>query len=786
MFKNYLKLAWRNLLRNKLFTIINLFGLCIGMTCSILIFLWVYDELSYDKFHHNYGDIYQVMVNREFKNQVFTENGMVFPLAESLETGLPQIRKAVKMGGNAGEYVLSYKDTKLLKKGYVVGKHFFDIFSFTFLKGNVTTAISDPNSIVLTQSTAISLFGNKDPVNKTIEIDNSTPMKVSAVIDDPPDNSSFKFDFIRTFNYARPGLVKAMEDWESAGISVYLLTTPGANITLLNKTINDIMRFHNPAEKVSTYFTFPMSKLRLYSDFKDGKKIGGMIEYVRLFGFIAIIILFIACINFMNLSTARSEKRAKEVGIRKTLGSGKSQLMLQFLFESIIFTVFSFVFSIILVYLLLEPFNTLVDKKLDLHIGNPILWIGILFIILFTGIVAGSYPALYLSSFNPVRVLKGTILIGRNAVLPRRILIVFQFMISIFLLSGTIIVYQQLKYIKTRDLGYNPNNLIMLPTSRELNKNFSALKQDLLNTRMIDAVTRTSCRITEICDRSNSPDWESKPVGLDILFTNLNSDVDFPKTMGVKLREGKEFSGKPSDITAVLLNKSAVDAMQLKNPIGRLLRYGQSTYTVIGVTDNMVIETPYKPVDPMIIYYDPKGSNVITVRLNRSVSPQKALINLGSLFKKYDPALYFEYHFVDEEFGKKFLTEELISKITNIFACLAILICGIGLAGVATFTIEKRLKEISIRKVLGASLQQILSLISKEFLKLVLLAFVIGVPLTWLGLNSWLEKYTFHVNINMWLFFEVGAFLLIITFAIVSLNTLSGAMRNPIKSLRTE
>jgi hypothetical protein len=505
---------------------------------------------------------------------------------------------------------------------------------------------------------------------------------------------------------------------------------PGSNMQLIEKNINSIKQQHDPDDKkISTYFGFPMNKWRLYSDFKDGKNTGGMIEYVRLFTVIALIILFIACVNFMNLSTARSERRAKEVGIRKTLGSDKKQLIIQFFFESILLAFIAFIISIGIVYLLLPSFNTLVGKHLFLDLTRPFFLLVALLIVVFTGIVAGSYPALYLSSFSPIKVLKGTFLAGKSAAVPRRILVVAQFVISILLISATIIVYQQLQHVKNRDTGYDPDNLIMLSTTPDTQKSFVALKNDLLNTGMITAVTRTMSPITDIWWRSPAPDWEGKPANTNLIFTGETADVDFAKTMGIKILEGKDFSGTPSDTSSMLINKAAVEAMGLKNPVGRQLRYGPNASTIIGVTDNVVMGSPFTPVEPMMIYYAPNQANSISIRLKQSVSPKKALASIENIFKSYNPSVPFEYQFVDHEFEKKFIAEELISKLTNIFAGLAIFICCIGLAGLASFTIEKRIREIGIRKVLGATVQQLLILISKEFLKLVLIAFVIAVPL---------------------------------------------------------
>jgi predicted permease len=786
MFKNYFKIAWRNLFRNKGFSLTNLLGLSIGITCTIFIFLWVQDELTYDKFHSNYKSIYKILANRDFNNQVFTDENMVLPLAKELKEKLPQIKSAV-VTTHQQPIVITYGDLKIKKQGYTVSEHFFDMFSWKFVKGNVTTAITDPSSIVLTASTAKAIFGNNDPINKVLKLNNGHDAKVSAIVDDPPGNSTFQFDYVLPFNYSDPGTQQSMTEWQNSSWNVFVQADPNTDFKSLQKNINDIKRQHDPVDKkISTYFTFPMSKWRLYSDFKDGKNTGGMIEYVRLFTIIAIIILLIACVNFMNLSTARSERRAKEVGIRKTLGSAKKQLVLQFFFESMILALIAFIISIGIAYLLLPSFNTLVDKHLSLDLTNLRFWLAAISIISFTGIIAGSYPALYLSSFSPIKVLKGTFLAGRGAVLPRRILVVAQFVISILLISATIIVYQQIKHIRDRSMGYDPNNLIMISTTPDTQKNFTAISQQLLNTGMVNSVTRTFSPITNIWWKQPGPDYDGKPADQSIIFAGLTTDVDFTKTMGIKILQGRDFTGTPSDSSAVLLNKAAIDAMGLKNPIGMQIRNNGRPRTIVGILDNVIMESPFKPVDPMMIFYDPASANSISIRLNQSTSPKKALASIESIFKTFNPSVPFEYQFADQEFQKKFITEDLISKLTNIFAALAIFICCIGLAGLASFTIEKRFREIGIRKVLGASVQQLLMLISKEFLKLVLIAFVIAVPLTWWFMNNWLDKYTYRINISIWLFGIVGVIVLLLTLIVVSMNTLRAATSNPVKSLRTE
>ncbi len=786
MLKNYFKIAWRNLSRNKGFSAANILGLTTGMVCTMLILLWVQDELSYNKFHSSYKNIYTVYANRRFNNDILTDNTMVFPLARAIEKEIPQVKYAVALSSQQA-IVISYGNTKLKKLGYSVTDHFFNIFSWKFIKGNASTALSDPATIVFTESAAKSLFGNADPIDKVVKVDNQYNAKVVAIVADVPGNSSLQFDYIRPFDYSDPYIKEVSGNWVNSSWDVYIQVMPGTDMQRIDKKITEIKLAHDEGDKkVSTYFTFPMSRWHLYDDFKDGKNVGGKIEYVKMFTLIAIIILLIACVNFMNLSTARSEKRAKEVGVRKTLGSGKKQLILQFFTESIMLAFVAFAISVVVVYLLLPSFSILVNKHMVFDITQPVFWFGAISIIIFTGVVAGSYPALYLSSFSPVKVLKGTFLTGKSTVIPRHILVVLQFSISILLISSTIIVYQEIQHIKDRDMGYDPNNLISIPATADTQKNYAVIKQELLKTGMINSVTRSLSPITDIWWRCPAPDWEGKPAGAQLLFTGMLGDVDFTKTMGIKLLGGKDFSGMPSDSASMLLNKAAVEAMSLKNPVGMQMKYNGSVFTVIGVTDNVVMGSPFAPVDPMMILFRPNISNYMAIRLNKSADLKKSLSAMENIFTKYNPAYPFEYQFADKEFAKKFNNEEITSKITNIFAGLAIFICCIGLAGLASFTIEKRFKEIGIRKVLGASVQQVLMLISKEFLKLVLISFLIAVPITWWMMDNWLQKYTYRINISGWLFAIVGALVLLLTIIVVSLNTIKAAMANPVKSLRTE
>lgn len=785
MLKNYFVIGWRNLLRNKSFSIINLLGLSIGMTCTMLIWLWVQDEWNYDKSHEHYNSIYRIMAHRNFDNQTGTDYSMVFPLAESIENEIPQVEQAVVTNHNSTINV-SFKDQVFQLDGLTAGPNFLEVFTVNFIQTTPENPIADPKSIVLSESGAKTIFGDHNPLNQVISIGHQGDFKVTGIVADMPENSSIQFDYLTSFDYSSDYIKRNREEWSTSSWIVYIKSTAEADMASIDERINEIKYRHDPDDRsISTYFTFPMRKWRLYSDFNQGVNTGGMIQYVRLFTAIAVVILIIACVNFMNLSTARSERRAKEVGIRKTLGSLRQQLVLQFFSESLSLAFLAFLLAMIIVQLLLPSFNQLVDKDLTLSLTRPEFWLGALGIIAFTGLVAGSYPALFLSSFNTVKVLKTTFNAGKGAARPRKVLMVFQFMVSILLISATVIIYQQISMVKNRDLGYNPDNLITITGSRDTQRNFEVIKQELLNTGVIESLTRTMSPITNIWWHLPAPDWGGKPGNANMLFSGLTAGTDFTRTMGIKIVSGQDFSGSLADSAYVLLNQAAVDQMGVEDPLGMPLQY-QGDYTVLGVTENVVQGSPFHPVEPMMIFYRPTNSRYITLRLKSGVPPQQAISSIRPIFAQYNPSVAFDFKFVDEEFDKKFATEELIRKLSNLFAALAIFICCLGLAGLAAFTIERRIKEIGMRKILGATIQQLLLLISKDFLKLVAIAFIIAVPLCWWSMSQWLDNYAFRIEISFWLFCLVGIAILALALLVVWLNTLKVALNNPMKNLHSE
>lgn len=785
MIKSYFKVAWRNLFKNKSFTLINIAGLSIGMACTMLILLWVYNERLWDRYNNNYKQVYHVLGNRNFNGEITTGTDMMYPLAKAAKEAFPQVEYAAVV--SYGEVTLfTVGDKKINKKTLTTTPDFFNIFSFGFLHGN-PQAITDPDAVVLTESTAKTLFGNSNIIGQAVKINNSRIAYVKAVIKDVPRNSTLQFDGLIPFNPSSEEVKAAENEWVNCGNRVFFKTRGAVNVASLETKVHNLIKERTGRENPTTKGTVvlhPMEKWRLYEEFKDGKNTGGRIQYVQLFIWIAFIILIIACVNFMNLSTARSEKRAREVGIRKTLGSGRKQLIGQFIAESVLIAILAFILSAVLVYTLIPTFSNLLNEDIIVPFTERNLWIFVVGIVLITGLFAGSYPAFYLSGFNPVKVLKGTFLTGKQALLPRKILVTSQFIISIVLISGTLIIYQQLQHVKNRNIGYNPNNLIMVNSSAATDKHFDAMRNDLQQTGMIASVTRTSGPVSDIFGFTSGIRWNGAPENSNLVIGFLFAGDDFTKTLNVKMFDGRDF--RAGDTNTVLCNKEAIKLMGLKSPVGSKINWAGRDRTIIGVIDNMVMTSPYEAPSPLMVVYEQNWSRNILVRLANNADVHKSLAVIEGIDKKYSAEYPFEYRFADEDFNRKFSNEQLIGKLSIIFSALAIFVCCLGLFGLVSFSIERRTKEIGVRKVLGASVQQLLMLMSKEFFILVVLAFLVAVPIAWWSMNEWLKNFTYRINIGLGVFLLVAIVTLLVAIITVSLNASKAAIASPVKNLRTQ
>ncbi len=790
MLKNYFVVTFRNLFKNGFYSFINISGLAIGIACTILIMLWVADETSFDKFHPKADRLYQVWVKAHFDGRINSWTSVPLPTHEAMKTADANIKRSLVTDWG-GDHLLTVEgDKRLNKRGFYVSEEFLEMFEFPLIAGNPEQVLDDPANIIISESTAKALFGDQDAMGKTIRVDNQNDLKVAGILKDVPSNSSFQFDILLPwkFRYQISDWVRReTTNWGNYSFQVFVELNDPAKQADVENSIRNMLAEHGEDNEIKhEFFLYPLLRWRLHSSFNDGVEEGGLIDYVQLFTVIAIFILVIACINFMNLATARSERRAREVGIRKSIGSRRHELVFQFVGESIIISTIAFVIAVVLAQITLPLYNSLVEKKLFIDYTGQAFWTFALSLIFTTGIVAGSYPAFYLSGFQPVKVLKGKPTVGRGASLPRKVLVAIQFGVSMVLIISMFVIYNQIQLVKGRDVGYNQNRLITVAYNNETEKNFRPLKLELLQSGAAESVVRSNSAITEI-NSNNFLGWPGKPEELKVIFTTIATDYDWAKTMGIKILEGRDFSEDfKSDSSAIIVNKAALDLMGLKEPIGTQLDLWGGKRTLIGITDNVLMGSPYEEVKPMFAVYNPGWIDRITVRLNSKDDLSTALAQVQKVFEKYAPAYPFEYTFVDVDFEKKFTHINLTSKLASIFAILAVLITGLGLFGLAAFTAEQRTKEIGIRKVLGASVGSIVNLINRDFTILVVIAFVVFAPLSWWFMNMYLERYTIRTSIDWWIFPVTGGIALSFALLIVSTQALRAAQSNPVDSLRNE
>jgi putative ABC transport system permease protein len=790
MIKNYFKVAFRNLYRNKGFSVINISGLAVGMASAILILLWIQNEISYDRFFKNTDRIYMMYNRDKFDGELQTWNSTPTPMAAALKRDYPEVEDAVRFRNVT--FLTSVGDKHLNVRGAFADSGFLSVFSFPLLKGNHTKCLANNYNIVLTEKLAKKLFGNEDPMGKTVRIDTAENFTITGILKDLPNNTQLNFEYLLPWAFiTKLGWDQQM--WGRNSVNTYTLLKPGTSQAAFDAKVKNITINHITEGQKSTteVFTQPLSKLYLYSKSENGKLVDGRIQIVRLFAIIAVFILLIACINFMNLSTARSEKRAKEVGIRKVVGSRKGSLVIQFIGESVMLAMIAGILAVIIVQVSLQGFNQLIGTVLSIDFGNPLYWFFIVTFIVFTGIVAGSYPAFYLSSYKPVKVLKGTFKAAHALVTPRKVLVVLQFSFAIILIICTVIVKHQIQYAQERNSGYDKNNLVYTFNQGDINKHYDLIKHDLLNSGAVIAVTKSSSPITQNWSEGWGYSWlGSSEADKKMNFVTLGSDADFVKTMGAKLLEGRDIdiNNYPTDTTALLLNETAVKAMRLKNPVGQIIKDDDGIFEwhVVGVVKNLILESPYEKINPMMIQGPLRWFQVIHFKLNPAHSTVANLSKAEKIFKKYNPQYPFEYVFADESYAKKFDEEQRTGKLSALFAGLTIFISCLGLFGLATYMAENRIKEIGVRKVLGASVASITTLLSKDFLKLVIISFIIASPVAWWAMSKWLQTYSYRISIEWWVFAGTGLLCLLIAIATVSYQAIKAAVANPVKSLRTE
>lgn len=801
MIKNYLKVAWRNLIKNKTHTFINVAGLSVGMAVAMLIGLWIWDELSYDRQFENHQKIVRVMQHQTLNGETGSQISMPIPLGTVLRsdyTGPNRDFKAVVLSSWNNEHILNVGDKKISMQGSYIQSEAPDILSLKMIKGT-RGGLKDPSSIMISEKVAKAMFGDDDPMNKIIRIDNKNVVKVTGVYEDLPRNSSLNditymlpWDlYMTTENW----LKRASTQWGNNSFQIFAQLNPGADLDKVNARIRGLKKKNIAAQgdKLGasfnpTVFLHPMDKWHLYGEFKNGVNTGGAIQFVWLFGVIGIFVLLLACINFMNLSTARSEKRAKEVGIRKAVGSLRSQLIGQFFSESLMVVAFAFVLCVVLVLLTLPWFNQVANKSMAVLWANPVFWLlGFGFSIL-TGIVAGSYPALYLSSFQPVKVLKGTFKAGRYAALPRKVLVVLQFFVSAILIIGTIIVFRQVQHTKNRPVGYERTGLVQMSMKTDdIHKNFTVVRNELLAGGAIIEIAESGSPLTDVYSNSSGFDWEGKAPDLQDDFAFVRISPEFGKVARWHLIEGRDFSRDiKADSSALILNEASVKFMSLKHPIGAIVKNGDYNYHVIGVVRDLVMSSPYEPVKTTLFSLSGGGGDLVDIRLNPKISTHDALAKIEAVFKQYNPSSPFDYKFTDEEYAAKFSNEERVGKLAGFFTLLAIFISCLGLFGMASFMAEQRTKEIGVRKVLGASVFSLWQMLSKDFVGLVSIALVLAIPVAYYFMHNWLQDYKYRADLSWWIFAATAIGAIVITLCTVSYQSIKAALSNPVRSLRSE
>lgn len=788
MLKSYFNIAWRNLRNNKLYSLLNIIGLAIGMSVAIIIGFWVWDEVSFDRYHKQYDRIARVMVNTTNNNIIYSGKTVSIPMGYELRDKYRSDFSHISLATHMGTHIIAMGDKQLSQAGLWVQSEFPEMFSLKMVTGNAN-ALKDPSSILLAQSVAKSLFNNIDPLNKTVRVDNKTDLKVAGVYQDLPHNTTLgdvKL-LLPWEKYVSEGWVKnALTQWENHNCQLFVQLKDFAQIEKVNDKIKNVPTPHITYSK-EELMLHPMNKWHLYNEFKEGKVAGGRISLVWMIGLIGIFVLLLACINFMNLSTARSEKRSKEVGIRKTIGSLRSQLIFQFLSESLIIVLLATIVTVVLVLLSLPLFNKLSDKLMTFPWTDPIFWLSLLTFTLFTALIAGSYPAFYLSGFKPIKVLKGTFKAGQEAALPRKMLVVIQFTVSIALIIGTVIVYQQIQFASKRPVGYTREGLITIDMNTpDIYDHYDAIRNELLRTGVVTDMAQSNSAPTEVWS-NNIIDWKGKDPAKVVSPGTIAVSHDFGNTLGWKILEGRDFSRDfPSDTGAFILNESAVKLVGFEKPVGQTIRWLNEEHVIVGVVKDMVMESPYQPIRPTIFHLNPGWSRLITIRINEDVSLRDGLAKIEPVFKKFNPGSPFVFKLTEDEYAKKFFDEKRIGNLTAVFALLAVFISCLGLFGLASFVASQRTKEIGIRKVLGASVFTVWKMLSKDFVLLVIISCGMAIPISFYFLNDWLQQYIYRTPIHWWIFVAISVGAILIALLTVTYQSIKAAIANPVVSLKSD
>jgi len=786
MIKNYLKTTFRSLLKNRSYSFLNITGLAVGIACASLIFLWVQDELT---FNHNFkkrDNIYRVYENQTYEGKVSTFHATPGLMAKAMTTEIPGIKSAARLSGTSAS-LFSLGDKFINEQGDYADKEILSILDIPFVKGNPATAMQELHSLVINETMAKKFFGDADPIGKALKMNNDKEFTVTGVFHDLPKNSTLQFHWLvplANIDHSQPWMTM----WGANWARTYVELEPSANVASVNQKLKNYISTKTKNDNKTVCFLFAMNDWNLHDNFVDGKMSGGKIQYVKTFTFIAWIILLIACINFMNLSTARSEQRAKEVGVRKVMGAGRGKLIGQFIGEAVVMSFVSVVLAIGIVYLALPSFNNMVQKELSVNILEPGHLIFLFTIAIITGLLAGSYPAFYLSSFNPITVLKNIkIKTGAASGLIRQSLVVIQFSASIILIIGTVIIYQQIQHVKNRQLGYDRNNLIYMDVQGKMVEHFAAIRNDLNKTGVVENAALSDDPVLEVGSNTDGYTWEGKDATKNPLISWEKVSPQFISTMGVKLVAGRDFYADAKlDSSNVIINEAFARQMGKEGRVGGILRDGSKSYQITGIVKDFLYNDMYATSAPALFYCKEAENRIFNVRLKSGVNVQDALTKIGQVMKANNPGYPFEYKFIDDDFDQLFKTETLTGSLAGVFAGLAIFISCLGLFGLAAYTAERRIKEIGIRKVLGASVSGLVGLLSKDFLKLVCIACVIAFPVAFWATHHWLQSYQYRIDINWVVFAVAGVAAMLIALTTVSFQAIKAALMNPVKSLRSE
>jgi putative ABC transport system permease protein len=798
MIKSYFTIGWRNLLRNKGYSIINIGGLAIGMAVAILIGLWVYDEISYDKNFSNYTRIARVMQNQTFDGQVETWGSQAMQLGPELRSSYSNYFDHVVIATFPGDHKLTFNNKTITMNGSFAEPAIAEMLTLDMVEGTRKSLIGI-NGALLSRSAAQALFGDDDPINKMIRVDHDFDATVTGIYEDLPENCSFAgCNVMLSWQIIGPGL-EQRTGWGNSWFQCLVQLRENVSLSVASQGIKDakmkrVLVEDDDARFKPALFLHPMDRWRLYSEFENGVYAGGKIQYIRMLMLIGAFVLLLACINFMNLSTARSEQRAKEVGIRKSIGSLRIQLVSQFFSESLLVALLASIFSLMIVQLALPWFNEVSGKSLGILWGSSWFWLSCVGFAAVTGLISGTYPALFLSSFQPVKVLKGTFKAGRNAFLPRKVLVVVQFTVSVTLIVCTVIILKQIKFAQSRPIGYSINGVVSVPIrDAVVMKHYDVLREELLKTGVVEEVAASESAVTATFTTNSGFSWHGKDPNRTEEFVTTGVTHEFGKTIDWKVKAGRDFSRDiASDSSAFIINEAAAKYLGISDPLGETMIWGTNgEWKIIGVVEDMVTQSPYNSVEPMIFFLESNRIawiqfNRVNMKLNPEANAAEALAKIAPIFKKYDPETAVEYMFADQEFGMKFDEERRIGNLAMVSTVLAIFISCLGLFGLASFVASQRTKEIGIRKILGASIPQLWQLLSKDFVILVIISCIISVPFSFYFMRDWLTQYDYRIDISWQVYAVAWLGCMMVTLLTISFQSLRTALQNPVGALRSE